>query len=150
MLEPDDVDRRIIACLRKDARMSVSDIAREVGLSAAPVSRRIDRLERGGVILGYTAVVDDQRAGELEAFTEIRLAGTTETGEISELLKGLPEVEAFYTIAGDPDVLVRIRASNVDHLQRVVNQMRRTGKLMATKTLIVMYSWTRTHDGPID
>lgn len=139
----DDVDRRILDRLRRDGRAPVADIAREVGLSTAPVARRIERMERSGVIRGYAAIVDDQATGTLEAFTEIRLAGSTETGEIAELMKEIPEVLAFHTIAGDPDVLVRVRAANVDHLQRVVNRMRRTGKFAATKTLIVMYSWVR-------
>lgn len=46
---------------------------------------------------------------------------------------------------GDPDVLVRLRVRDVDHLQRVVNAIRRTGKVTGTKTLIVMYDWTRGH-----
>lgn len=76
-----------------------------VGISPAPVSRRIERLERAGVISGCSAIIDEQLAGRLEAFTEIRLAGSTETGELAEIVKKLPEVEAFYTIAGDPDAL---------------------------------------------
>jgi len=145
MTQLDAVDRQIIEILRKDGRTAINEIARAVSLSPAPVSRRIERLERTGVIRGYTAIIDDQRSGSLEAFTEIRLTGPTETSELSEIVKGLPEIDAFYTIAGDPDALVRIRVDDVDHLQRVVNKMRRTGKVTATKTLIVLHSWTRTH-----
>jgi Lrp/AsnC family leucine-responsive transcriptional regulator len=139
----DDTDRRIIELLRRDGRASVAQIAREVSLSPAPVARRIERLEHAGVIRGYTALIDDSLSGSVEAFTEIRLAGSVETGEVAEILKDLPEIESFYTIAGDPDALVRIRVEDVDHLQRVVNAMRRTGRLTATKTLIVMHSWNR-------
>lgn len=144
----DAVDRHILNLLRRDGRASVSDIARAVGLSAAPVSRRIERLERTGVIKDYTAVIDEQQGGTLDAYTEIRLAGPTDADELAELMKGLPEVEAFYTNAGDPDALVRIRADSVDHLQRAVNKMRRTSKITATKTLIVMHSWTRADEAP--
>ena len=139
----DRVDRRIISILRRDARTPVSDIAREVGLSSAPVSRRISRLETAGVITGYTVLVDDRMTGALEAFTEVRLSGGVETGELGDILREVPEVQEFFTIAGDPDALVRIRVDDVDHLQRVVNAMRRTGKLTGTKTLIVMHSWSR-------
>jgi Lrp/AsnC family leucine-responsive transcriptional regulator len=140
---PDSVDRQIIEILRRDARTPVSEIARRVQLSPAPVTRRIERLEQRGVIRGYTAIIDDQKSGSLEAFTEIRLSGDTETGELAEIVKNLPEVQDFFTIAGDPDALVRIRVDDVDHLQRVVNAMRRTGKVTGTKTLIVMYKWSR-------
>jgi Lrp/AsnC family leucine-responsive transcriptional regulator len=139
----DDTDRKIIELLRQDGRASVAQIARAVSLSPAPVARRIERLEHAGVIRGYTALIDDRHSGSVEAFTEIRLEGSAETGEIAEILKDLPEIQSFYTIAGDPDALVRIRVEDVDHLQRVVNTMRRTGRLTATKTLIVMHSWNR-------
>ncbi|WP_282072549.1 Lrp/AsnC family transcriptional regulator [Janibacter hoylei] len=144
----DEIDRAILAFLRRDGRGAVSDIAREVGLSPAPVSRRIERMEAAGVIRGYVALIDDPQSGSLEAFTEVRLSGGTETGELGDILRGVPEVQEFFTIAGDPDALVRIRVDDVDHLQRVVNAMRRTGKLTGTKTLIVMHSWNRTH-GPL-
>lgn len=139
----DDVDRQLLDLLRHDARMPVSELARAVKLSSAPVSRRIDRLEREGVIKGYVTVIDDHAAGDLYAFTEIRLTGETETGVLEQVLREMDEVQNFFTVAGDPDVLVRLRVRDVDHLQRVVNTIRRTGKATGTKTLIVMYDWTR-------
>lgn len=140
----DSTDQHILALLRSNARASISQIAHVVGLSSAPVSRRIERMERDGVIRGYTALVDDHLAGSVEAFTEVRLAGGIETGELSDIVRAVPEVQEFYTIAGDPDALVRLRVDDVDHLQRVVNALRRTGKLTGTKTLIVMHAWRRS------
>jgi Lrp/AsnC family leucine-responsive transcriptional regulator len=139
----DDVDEKILGILESNARTPVSEVARQVNLSPAPVARRIDRLERDGVIQGYAAVVDRGRAGQLEAFTEIRLSGDTDTAELSEIVRDVPEVQQFFTIAGDPDAMVRIVVADVDHLQRVVNAMRRTGKITGTKTLIAMNSWDR-------
>lgn len=139
----DSVDQKILNILSANARTPVSEIARQVNLSPAPVARRIDRLERDGIIKGYVAVVDRTRSGQLEAFTEIRLHGATDTSELSDIVRSVPEVEQFFTIAGDPDAVVRIVVSDVDHLQRVVNAMRRTGKITGTKTLIVMNSWDR-------
>jgi Lrp/AsnC family leucine-responsive transcriptional regulator len=140
----DATDREILSILRTNARMPVSEIARRVGLSAAPVARRIDRLERDGIIRGYVAIINDTAIGELEAFTEIRLAGDTDTRQIEEIARQVPEVQEYYTIAGDPDALLRFRVRDVDHLQRVVNAIRRTGIVAGTKTLIVMSAWDRT------
>lgn len=140
----DSVDRKILAILRKSGRLPVSDIARLVNLTPAPVQRRIERLERMGVIRGYTAVIDDHRAGTLEAFVEVRLGGSTETDEVADIVRQIPEAEEFHTLSGDPDVLIRLRADDVDHLQRVVNAIRRTGKVAGTKTLIVMHGWSRS------
>jgi len=142
----DDVDRAIVDLLRTNARTPVSTIARQVGLSSAPVSRRIDRLERTGVIKGYVAVVDEQEIGGLDAFTEVRLLGSVDTSEIEQIARVVPEVRQFFAISGDPDALLRFRVENVDHLQRVVNAIRRSGKVSGTKTLIVMRSWDRSSD----
>ncbi|MFC5677951.1 Lrp/AsnC family transcriptional regulator [Aeromicrobium endophyticum] len=139
----DDIDHEILTILEANARTPVADIARQVRLSAAPVSRRIERLERSGVIKRYVTIVDRGLSGQLDAFTEIRLSGAMDTAELSDIIRKVPEVRQFFTIAGDPDALVRIRVSDVDHLQRVVNTMRRTGKVTGTKTLIVMHSWDR-------
>lgn len=146
----DAVDSQILSILESNARTPVSEIARQVNLSAAPVARRIDRLERDGIIRGYATLVDRASAGQLEAFTEIRLNGATDTAELGEIVRDIPEVRQFFTIAGDPDALVRILVADVDHLQRVVNAMRRTGKITGTKTLIVMNSWERGDPAPDD
>ena len=139
----DTIDSQILELLRRDARMSVREIAKRVGLSPAPVTRRISKLEESGVIRGYVALIDEGRAGALEAFTEVRLHGSTETSELETMLKEVPEAQQYFTIAGDPDALIHFRVKDVDDLQRVVNDLRRTGKLAGSKTLIVMASWQR-------
>lgn len=141
----DAIDRQILDLLRQNARMPVSEIGRRVGLSGAPVARRIEKLEHTGVIKGYTAVISDAAVGEIDAFTEIRLTGDTATEKIEEIVRHVPEVQQYYTIAGDPDALVRFRVRNVEHLQQVVNAIRRTGIVAGTKTLMVMSAWDRTH-----
>jgi len=139
----DATDRQILAVMQRNARTPVSEIARAVGLSSAPVSRRIERMERAGVIKGYVAVIDDQRVGGLEAFIEARLVGGEDTTELERVIRTIDEVREYYTISGDPDAIVRCKVDNVEHLQRVVNALRRSGKVVGTKTLIVMSSWAR-------
>jgi Lrp/AsnC family leucine-responsive transcriptional regulator len=140
----DDIDRQILDILRTNARTPISDVARQVGLTNAPVARRIARLESTGIIRGYVAIVDEGAAGGLEAFTEIRLAGAVDTREIEEIARQVPEVAQLFTISGDPDALLRFRVRNVEHLQTVVNAIRRTGLVAGTKSLIVMSSWDRS------
>lgn len=140
----DDTDSEILRLLRRNARMPLSEIAREVSLSPAPVARRIARMEADGVIRGYTAVVDATASG-LTAFTEVRLNGSTETGELLEVLRTVPEVAQSFTISGDPDLLIKLQVRDVHHLQEVVNGFRRTGLVAGTKTLIVMDEWDRAH-----
>lgn len=143
----DAIDRTILDLLRTNARRSVKDIATRVNLSSAAAGRRIERLERCGVIAGYTAVVRDSVNGaSLDAFTELRFAGDTDVKDILAAATRLPEVLEAYTTAGDPDAIVRLRVDNVGHLQRVVNQLRSGGRVTGTKTLIILERWTR-HPG---
>lgn len=141
----DDIDRQILGLLRNNARKPASEIARVVGLSGASVTRRIERMETDGTIKGYVTVTDDAASGELIAFTEIRLRSGVGANEFEEIAESVPEVQQYYTIAGDPDGLVRFRARNLDHLQQVVNAIRKTPIVAGTKTLIVMSVWDRNH-----
>ncbi len=139
--EVDDLDRAIVGLLLDDGRRSASEIGRRVGLSPAAAKRRIDRLESLGVITGYTAVLDHTRLGsDVEAFTELRFTGTTQVADIDGTVADLPELVEAFTIAGDPDALVRLRVTDLDHLKRVIDRIRRSGNVTGTKTLIVLGS----------
>jgi Lrp/AsnC family transcriptional regulator, leucine-responsive regulatory protein len=135
----DETDRRILALLEEDARRTIADIAAHVNLSPAPVKRRVDRLERLGVITGYTVVLDHSRLGaEIEAFTEIRFDGDADADALADEMARRPEVREVFTTAGDPDALIRIRVDDVAHLKQVVNGLRRSGNVIGTKSMIVL------------
>jgi Lrp/AsnC family transcriptional regulator, leucine-responsive regulatory protein len=135
----DEVDNRILDLLVEDGRRSASEVGRTVGLSPAAAKRRIDRLEQIGVITGYRAVVDHTMLGStIEAFIELRFAAATQVGEVDRAVADLPELVESFTTAGDPDGLARVRAHDVDHLKRVIDRIRRSGKVTGTKTLIVL------------
>lgn len=137
----DATDRRVLALLVEDARRTYADIGSVVGLSAPAVKRRVDRLQSAGVIRGYTTVVDHALLGEtLEAFCELRYVGSAPVDAIEGLIDELPEVRAVFTIAGDPDALAWLRVRDVDHLKTTIDQIRRTGLVRGTKTLIVLGS----------
>jgi Lrp/AsnC family leucine-responsive transcriptional regulator len=143
-VEIDAVDHAILELLRENARRTVADIATRVNLSAAPVKRRIERLERLGVILGYTLQVDHEKLdGSVEAFTELRFTGNTDVAVIIAIASEIPEVQEVFTTAGDPDALVRIRVRDVPHLKNVVNRLRTAQPITGTKTLMVLDRWTR-------
>ncbi|MGW4031748.1 Lrp/AsnC family transcriptional regulator [Streptomyces sp. NPDC004838] len=143
-VELDSVDRRILDLLVQDGRRSILSIAEQVNLSPAPVKRRIDRLERAGVIAGYTAILDHSRLGDsIEAFIELRFAGDTDVETIPGSVIDLPEVVEVFTVAGDPDALVRVRVGGVQHLRQTINRMRRTGHVIGTKALMILGSRRR-------
>jgi Lrp/AsnC family transcriptional regulator, leucine-responsive regulatory protein len=141
-IELDGTDHEILELLRGDARRTLVEIAARVSMSPPAVKRRIDRLEELGVITGYTAIIDHAKLGQpLHAFTELRFAGDTKVMDIAGTAKGQPEVEAVYTIAGDPDALVSLRVRDVAHLVKVIDQLRRSGRVTGTKTLMVLDAW---------
>ena len=142
--ELDIIDHQILELLARNARRTMADIAERVSLSPSAVTRRIDRLERDGVISGYTVVVDHAKAGRpLQAFTEVRFSGTADLDEIRAAASTLPEVQAVFATAGDPDALVWLRVPDVERLGHVIEQLRRSGRVTGTKTLIVVDTWTR-------
>lgn len=145
----DGTDREIIDALLKDGRRTLADIGKTVSLSAPAVKRRVDRLEDDGVITGYTARIDHAKLGRtIEAFTELRFAGKTKVADIAGVAADLPEVEAVHTIAGDPDALVHLRVRDVADLTRVIDLLRRSGRVTGTKTLIVLASETSSSSRP--
>jgi Lrp/AsnC family leucine-responsive transcriptional regulator len=135
----DELDLQIIELLRSDARRTLADIAERVALSSPAVKRRVDRLERERVITGYTVLVDHAKLGQpLEAFTELRFAGDSPVGEIAGIADDIPEVQTVFTTAGDPDALAWIRARDVEDLKRVIDLLRRSGRVAGTKTMMVL------------
>jgi DNA-binding Lrp family transcriptional regulator len=138
-IDLDQLDRHIVDLLLRDGRSTLAELGKQVGLSAPAVKRRLDRLEADGVITGYTARVDHSKLGRtIEAFTELRFAGKTKVADIAGVAGHLPEVETVFTIAGDPDALVHMRVRDVADLTRVIDQLRRSGEVVGTKTLIVL------------
>ena len=102
--ELDETDREILELLQRDSRRSFAEIAKAVSLSAPAVKRRVSRLEDQGVIRGYTLQLDHAKLGRpLDAFTELRFAGSTSVDAIAAIATEIPEVETVFTIAGDPD-----------------------------------------------
>ena len=150
----DGTDGRILELLQQNARRTFGDIAGGVGLSAPAVKRRIDRLEALGVIRGYTAVIDHAYLGRpIEAFAELRFAPGTQVGDIDHALDDLPELVESFTVAGDPDALVRLRVNDVDHLKRVIDRIRQSqrgsAQVIGTKTLIVLGRSTGPAGAPV-
>jgi Lrp/AsnC family leucine-responsive transcriptional regulator len=142
--ELDGIDTKIVDLLVKDGRRTLSDIGKVVGLSAPAVKRRLDRLEEEGVILGYTSLLDHSKLGRpIEAFTELRFAGKTKVADIAGIARDLPEVDAVYTTAGDPDALAHLRVRDVADLTRVIDLLRRSGRVTGTKTLMVLGTETK-------
>lgn len=99
-------------------------MAPAVSLSVTAVKRRIDRMREIGVITGFTVQIDHARLGwSIEAFTELRYTGRSRVSDIVDSTSKIPEVQAVYDIAGDPDALIHGRVRDVAHLREVIDSL---------------------------
>ncbi|GLY25804.1 Lrp/AsnC family transcriptional regulator [Micromonospora sp. NBRC 101691] len=138
-MQIDAVDQRIIALLVADARASYAEIGTRVSLSAPAVKRRVDRLRATGVIRGFTAVVDPAAVGwTTEAFVELFCAGRTTPAQIGAVARRHPEVVGAYTVSGEADALVHLRAADMSHLEQALEKLRAEPFVTSTRSAIVL------------
>lgn len=135
----DDVDRRIIALLRENARRSFQDVGQHVHLSAPAVKRRLDRLEREGVVLGYTAIIDPQAFGwRAEAFVDLYCDGNMPGSAIKRAVEREPGVISAHTVAGEASALLHVMAEDTKSLELALERIRGTRGVTRTVTEIVL------------
>src|SRR3954471_9679659 len=105
----DDIDRRIVTLLRENARRSFQDIGARVALSAPAVKRGVDRLEAGGVIRAYAAVVEPSAMGwPTHAVVALYCEGRMAAAEVRAAIAGHPEVAAAFTVAGEASAILHV------------------------------------------
>ena len=135
----DRVDEKVIGCLLRNARATLSDIGSEVGLSAPAVKRRIDRLVAGGAIQGFTALIDPDVLGwQTEAYVELYCKGTVSPEDLRRSLERVPEVVGAVTVSGEADALVHMLASDVKQLERALERVRDEPNVDHTRSVIVL------------
>jgi DNA-binding Lrp family transcriptional regulator len=135
----DAVDQRIVALLVADARASYAEIGSKVALSAPAVKRRVDRLRSIGVIKGFTAVIDPAAVGwTTEAFVELYCTGRTTPAQITVATRRHPEVVGAYTVSGQADALVHLRAADIAHLEQALERLRAEPFVTSTHSMIVL------------
>lgn len=117
----DQYERKILRLLQRDAGLSIAAIAEQVGLSQTPCYRRIDRLERDGVIKARVALVDREKLGLLaHVFAQVKLNahGRANLDEFTSAIQDLPEVLECYVLMGTVDFMLRIVARDIQAYER--------------------------------
>jgi DNA-binding Lrp family transcriptional regulator len=138
----DDIDRRILAQLQEDGRLTVTELADRVRLTPAPCHRRLRELERTGVITGYRAVLDPAAVGlGFEAIVSVTLdrgdAGTVAAFEAA--LAAIPQIRHAERLFGDPDYLLRAVAADLNDYAMLRDQKLATlpGIQRITSTIVM-------------
>ncbi|WP_425452023.1 Lrp/AsnC ligand binding domain-containing protein [Umboniibacter marinipuniceus] len=110
------IDKNILRLLQKNGRISYAELSRQVGLSTTPCMERVKRLEKQGVIKGYTAVIDPSYlSAGLVVFVQIRLARKAQGifSEFREAAIKLDEVQECYLVSGNFDYLIKARVADM-------------------------------------
>ncbi|WP_232661484.1 Lrp/AsnC family transcriptional regulator [Pseudonocardia sp. TRM90224] len=135
----DDVDWALLAELQADARLSFNELGRRVHLSSPAVAERVRRLERAGVIAGYSATVDPARAGQpLLLFVQLRCAlsrcllKTTTSAEF-------PEIVEVHKTSGEHCTLLKARAASMAHLEGFIERLGEHGEIRTHIVLSTQY-----------
>jgi len=140
----DDIDRRIVALLRENARRSFKDIGNDVHLTAPAVKRRVDRLEADGVLLGYTATVDPGAFGwHTEAFVDLYCEGRMPGAAIRRAIENEPGVVSAHTVAGEASAMIHVRAADTKDLEAALERIRSTEGITRTVTEVVLSTLLR-------
>lgn len=149
-MQIDNIDEQIIARLVDNARASFREIGEAVGLSAPAVKRRVDRLVADGVISGFTARLAPEALGwRAQALVAVTYAGNVPPDRIKKILEPIPQVIAAYTVSGDADVLVHLRAADMADFEQALKKLRATDAVARTESTIVLSTLLdRTTTGP--
>lgn len=134
----DAIDRRILAELQKDGRMTNVELARRAGISAPPCLRRVRRLEEAGVIRGYHADSDPQRLGwEIVFFAVVGLDSQKESvlSAFEQLVATWPEVRECHMIRGGGDFLLKLVARDTAHENQLTQRLTGAPTVSRVQTL---------------
>jgi DNA-binding Lrp family transcriptional regulator len=135
----DGTDRKIVALLRENARRSFKDIGGHVHLSAPAVKRRVDRLEREGVIRGYTAVIDPPAFGwHAEAFVDLFCEGGMPGAAIKRAAERERGVVSAHTVAGEASAILHVMAEDTKDLEVALERIRAVDGVTRTVTEVVL------------
>jgi Lrp/AsnC family transcriptional regulator, leucine-responsive regulatory protein len=143
----DVTNRKLLAELQADARLSMAELGRRVGLSPPAVAERVQRLEQDGVIAGYHTALNPRALGySLSAILRVRPA-PRELKKTADLARETPEVVECHRITGDDCYIMRVHVRDVEHLEEVIDRFAGYGQ---TTTSIMQSSPVPARGVPLD
>jgi Lrp/AsnC family leucine-responsive transcriptional regulator len=137
----DETDARILDLLQRDGREPYAEVGQAVGMSGPSVHERVKKLESRGVIRGYSALVDPMLLGYgVLAFIFIKQVPGTIATDMTGDFVAIDEIEECHHLAGEADYLLKVRATDTRHLERVLHRIQQVGHVFTTETQMVFSS----------
>jgi DNA-binding Lrp family transcriptional regulator len=119
----DEIDEKLLLALRDNARASTARLARLVGRSRTSVQSRLERLERDGVIVGYSVrVAPEHELGAVRAHVMIKV-GPKEVRAVTAALKAVPQVRVLHSVSGDVDLIAVAATASVAEMDEVIDRI---------------------------
>jgi Lrp/AsnC family transcriptional regulator for asnA, asnC and gidA len=138
MIELDEIDRKILRELQRDARTSFKRIGDDIGVSEATVFVRVRKLQEKGVLTGFRAVINPKTVGKnLTAIVLVRAHPKTFPGMLNSLKK-FDDVYEIYDVTGEYYSILKIRTSGTDELGKIIDQIGAIEGIAGTETIIVL------------
>ena len=138
MINLDDTDRELLALLRHDARTPVASLAKKLKVARGTVQNRMKRLERDGVIVGYTVRVKPQaEAHRIRALMTIVVEGNR-GAEVLKALRGHPNVTGLHSTNGRWDLVAELRADSLEAFDRALGNIRLIAGIASTETSLLL------------
>ena len=131
----DDLDREILAILRRDSRTPYTEIADRVGTSEGTVRNRVERLIEEGIIERFTVAT---RTGNVKAMVEIGVAVDVDTGDISGRMADWTEVDFVWQVSGEEDVVAVADTADTGTLNEMITRARELDEVVSTKTRLIL------------
>lgn len=119
----DATDRKLIAALRENARASTAELGRRLGLSRTTVQSRIERLQRRGIVTGYTVRLSEaHERGRIRAYVMVTVAPKAARG-VEAAIRALPEALALHSVSGGFDLMAVLAAGSVAEMDALIDQI---------------------------
>ena len=143
----DDIDLRILAMLKEDARVANAAIARDVDLAPSAVFQRIKKLEEKGVIQGYHARIDPDALDQgLLAFISVQTGEGARAKETAEMLAAVPEVMEVHRVVGDDCFYLKVRVKDTGALGALLDEKIQTLDPVASTNTTIVLSTAKEQD----
>jgi Lrp/AsnC family leucine-responsive transcriptional regulator len=135
----DRTDLKILYILQNDGRRRLADIAEEVDLSAPAVMERVKKLEAGGVIRGYQALLDGKKVGkDITAFIGVSIGNQRDIDEFALQMTRYPDVLECHHVTGDESFILKVKAANTAALEKLLGEIRSVAGVTRTVTKVVL------------
>ena len=131
----DDIDRRILDTLRRDARTPYTEIADDIGVSEGTVRNRVDSLVDAGVIERFTVATS---TGNVKAMIEIGVAMDVNTHEIGDRMVEWGEVDFVWQVSGEDDIVLVVDCADTEGVNELITQARELDDVVSTKTRLIL------------